>query len=106
MFVLASLGSVLGALAARSLALSVRVGRLITLSAATANLGGLLVIPAVPPYGTYFLVLAYFVVSFGGVVYNINQVSYRRAIAPVRLQGRLNATMRFLVWGLSRSVPL
>ena len=39
---------------------------------------------------------------FGGVmtpVYNINQVSLRQAITPDRLQGRMNASMRFIVWG-------
>ena len=38
----------------------------------------------------------------GGVmlpVYNINQVSLRQAITPNRLQGRMNATMRTIVWG-------
>lgn len=37
--------------------------------------------------------------GFGGVVYNIQQVSLRQSITPERLQGRMNATMRFLVWG-------
>ena len=37
--------------------------------------------------------------GFSGVVYNINQVSLRQAITPERMQGRMNATMRFLVWG-------
>ena len=32
-------------------------------------------------------------------VYNINQVSLRQAITPDRLQGRMNASMRFIVWG-------
>jgi MFS family permease len=32
-------------------------------------------------------------------VYNINQVSMRQAITPDRLQGRMNATMRTIVWG-------
>jgi MFS family permease len=99
MFALASLGSVLGALAARGLAVSLKVGPLIMVSALVSDLGGLLVIPAVPPYGGSFLIAAYFVMSFGGVVYNINQVSYRQALVPVSLQGRLNATMRFIVWG-------
>jgi MFS family permease len=39
---------------------------------------------------------------FGGLsqmIYNINQVSYRQAICPPRMQGRMNATVRFLVWG-------
>jgi predicted MFS family arabinose efflux permease len=37
------------------------------------------------------------------VVYNIQQVSLRQTITPERLQGRMNATMRFLVWG---TIPL
>jgi MFS family permease len=39
---------------------------------------------------------------FGGIaqmVYNINQVSYRQAICPPRMLGRMNATVRFIVWG-------
>jgi hypothetical protein len=39
------------------------------------------------------------VVTFGGVVYNIAQVSFRQDLTPERLLGRMNATMRFLVWG-------
>ena len=33
------------------------------------------------------------------VAYNINQVSVRQALCPRRLQGRMNASVRFLVWG-------
>jgi len=33
------------------------------------------------------------------VIYNVNQVSYRQAITPLDMQGRMNATMRFMVWG-------
>jgi MFS family permease len=33
------------------------------------------------------------------VVYNITQVSFRQALCPPHLLGRMNATMRFLVWG-------
>ena len=32
-------------------------------------------------------------------IYNINQVSLRQAITPDRVQGRMNATMRTIVWG-------
>ena len=45
------------------------------------------------------LAVASFVGGIGGPVYNINQVSLRQAIVPGHLQGRMNATMRFLVWG-------
>jgi hypothetical protein len=39
------------------------------------------------------------VASFGSVSYNITQVSLRQAITPERLQGRMNAAMRWIVWG-------
>jgi MFS family permease len=46
-----------------------------------------------------FLVGTVFVGGFGVVVYNIVQVSYRQAICPPHLQGRMNSVMRFIVWG-------
>jgi predicted MFS family arabinose efflux permease len=33
------------------------------------------------------------------VIYNITQVSFRQSVCPPALLGRMNATMRFLVWG-------
>ncbi len=45
------------------------------------------------------LMVIFFVTAFGSVVYNINQVSLRQAIVPLRLQGRMNASMRWIVWG-------
>jgi predicted MFS family arabinose efflux permease len=45
------------------------------------------------------VIVAVFVFSLGGTVYNINQVSLRQAITPDRVQGRMNATMRTIVWG-------
>jgi MFS family permease len=49
------------------------------------------------------LVIALVVLGFSGVVYNIVQVSYRQAICPPGLQGRMNSVMRFVVWG---TIPL
>jgi MFS family permease len=46
-----------------------------------------------------FLVAAQLLLGYAIVVYNIVQVSYRQAICPPRLQGRMNSVMRFLVWG-------
>jgi MFS family permease len=61
---------------------------------------------AVAPAGNEaipFLVFAQLIIGFAVVVYNIVQVSYRQAICPPRLQGRMNSTMRFIVWG---TIPL
>ena len=46
-----------------------------------------------------FLIAAMLVFGYTVVVYNIAQVSYRQAICPPRLQGRMNSVMRFIVWG-------
>jgi hypothetical protein len=45
------------------------------------------------------LMIAGFVFSLTTPIFNINQVSLRQAITPDRLQGRMNATMRTIVWG-------
>jgi MFS family permease len=37
--------------------------------------------------------------GIGVVLYNITQVSFRQGLCPPDLLGRMNATMRFLVWG-------
>ncbi len=36
---------------------------------------------------------------FGTAFQNVAQVSYRQAVCPPALRGRMNATMRFLMWG-------
>ncbi|MET0560160.1 MAG: MFS transporter [Gaiellaceae bacterium] len=46
-----------------------------------------------------FLVAAMLLFGYTVVVYNIAQVSYRQAICPPQLQGRMNSVMRFIVWG-------
>ena len=43
--------------------------------------------------------LGFTVWCFGVVVYNVTQVSFRQGLCPERLLGRMNASMRFLVWG-------
>ncbi len=50
-----------------------------------------------------FLIASQLVLGFALVTYNIVQVSYRQAICPARLQGRMNSAMRFIVWG---TIPL
>jgi len=49
------------------------------------------------PYVVLFFTTA--VVAITIPIYNVNQISYRQALVDVRKQGRLNATIRTLVWG-------
>lgn len=98
-FSLSNVSGLLGALTAGRLAARFGVGH--TILAATLIDGlGLISIPfATRATAFLVLVLAGLLTSFANPVYNINQVSLRQAITPDRLQGRMNATMRFLVWG-------
>jgi MFS family permease len=98
-FALGNVGFLIGAVAASRIAKWLGVGRTIWISAAIFG-PSLVLIPLAPRTGPFpFLVAAWFLGSFGSVVYNVNQVSLRQAITPDRMQGRMNATIRFLVWG-------
>ena len=116
-FSVASIGAIVGVFIARRAADTIGVGRAIVLSMLIGGLGSipyylsgsLTVSPLFTLEGltvnwSMLAIMAGQFVSFiGVVVYNVNQVSLRQAIVPLRLQGRMNATMRFLVWG---TIPL
>ncbi|HEX3811577.1 MAG TPA: MFS transporter [Mycobacteriales bacterium] len=94
-----AVGGVFGALLCRRIAERIGQGPTIWLSTAcTAPLA--LVEPFLHRDATLALfVVAQMAVSAGVVIYNVTQVSFRQALCPERLLGRMNATMRFLVWG-------
>ena len=96
---LGALGLLVGALVAGRIAERIGVGRTILWSVIVSGPATLIAAAAQPETAVPLLVGSVFLGSFGGVVYNINQVSLRQAITPERIQGRMNATMRFLVWG-------
>jgi MFS family permease len=98
-----SIGS-LGALVAAftSTRLSRRFGIGPTTIAVGLTWGPSMLLVAFAPTGNEaipFLVGAQLILGFTIVLYNIVQVSYRQAICPPRLQGRMNSVMRFIVWG-------
>ena len=69
---------------------------------ASAALGGVaaFAVPLAPPDDPFWvLVIGGLFVGFSTVVYNVNQVGLRQAITPDRMLGRMNATMRLIVWG-------
>ena len=45
------------------------------------------------------LFVGWFVAGMSQVIYNVAQISLRQAITPPEMQSRMNATMRFIVWG-------
>ncbi len=98
-FALGNVGVLVAALTAGRLAKRIGLGRVIV---GTAMLDGvaLVFVPLAPrddPF--WFLVIGGVIAGFATVAYNVNQVGLRQAITPDRMLGRMNATMRLIVWG-------
>ncbi len=94
-----NVGFLTGALLAGPIARRIGVGS--TIIATAIVFGPPYVVIAAAPRELFvpLAIGALIVAGFSAVVYNVNQVSLRQAITPERMQGRMNATMRFIVWG-------
>jgi MFS family permease len=96
-----SVGGVAGALVAPRIGRRLGIGPTIVASAALFVLCPL-AIPLAPRdlgIALPLLIGAYAFQSLGSTTYNIAQVSLRQAITPDALLGRMNASIRFVVWG-------
>ncbi len=96
-------GSIAGALVTSRFQRAVGVGNAIWMPAVLFSLGGLAFPLAPKSFPIPVLLVGTLAFGFGGMAYNITQVSLRQAITPERIQGRMNATMRWIVWG---TIPL
>jgi MFS family permease len=99
----ASLGGVAGGMLSGRLSRRIGSARIIWYSMLVLGFPQLLIPLAAPGWriAAFPVGMAFF--SFSAVVYNVAQVSYRQAICPPRLLGRMNAAMRWVVWG---TIPL
>ncbi len=102
-FGIGSVGWLLGALAAPRLQRVLGVGKTTLAMVPFFGLPWLLIPLSPTSLALPSLIAAMVLGGFASVVYNITQVSLRQAITPERMQGRMNAVMRFLVWG---TIPL
>jgi MFS family permease len=99
----ANVGFVIGALTTGWTTKRLGIGPAIVTSAAIVG-ASVILIPASPrAFPVPLLVVGLMLYSYGGVVFNITQISLRQSITPDRLQGRMNAVMRFVLWG---AIPL
>jgi MFS family permease len=94
-----SVGGLLGAASAARFARWVGEGRCIPLAALIMVPFAALTPLAVLGSPVLLLVLSTFGISWANVVYNVTQVSFRQRLCPPALLGRMNASVRFLVFG-------
>jgi predicted MFS family arabinose efflux permease len=99
LFSIGSVGALLGALAGGRISKRLGQARTIWVAAVIEAPAGLLLPLTHHDWRLGLTALGMGVGTFGGVVYNVAQVSFRQGITPRALLGRMNATMRFLVWG-------
>lgn len=105
-FASVGIGGLCGAVIARAVVRRIGLGAALVAASVIAGSGGLFVpLAGGVPAGLVLVVLLSGGLLFGGglLLWNVNVVSLRQALTPDRLQGRVNATARFLSWG---SMPL
>jgi MFS family permease len=95
----ASLGGVAGGVLSGRLSRLIGSARIIWFSMLVLGLPPLLIPLAEPGWLVALFPVGFAAFSFSAVIYNVAQVSYRQAICPPRLLGRMNAAVRWVVWG-------
>ena len=102
-FAVGSAGGLVGAFFAAWVARKLGLGPTLGIATAVGGLAILATPVALVLAPVAVLAALGFLGGLTGPIYNISQVSLRQAITPDRVQGRMNATMRTIVWG---TIPL
>ena len=98
-FAAGSVGGLVGAVTGARFARWVGEGRAIPLSSLVIVPFTALIPLAVVGAPALLLVIGWFGFSWAVVAYNITQVSFRQRLCPPHLLGRMNASVRFIVFG-------
>lgn len=92
-------GGVLGAVVVDRAVARLGQGPALWAGTLAAGLAGALLPLGADDWRLALVCLGQAVSGFATVVYNVSQVSFRQAVTPPQLLGRVNATGRFVVWG-------
>ncbi len=99
-----AVGGLIGAVAAPRFAAWIGEGTVIPVASMISSLFLLLVpLSVLAPerwMSLVMLIVSEFGFAFGVLAYNIMQLSMRQRVCPPRLLGRMNASIRFVVWGV------
>ncbi|MDX8053966.1 MFS transporter [Lentzea sp. BCCO 10_0798] len=99
MLALAGVGGLIGALVAGRIADSIGRSRAIWVSEFACVPAFLLLPLTFPGWGLAFFAAGFFLLHLILSVFNVSNLSFRQAICPDHLLGRMNASVRFLMWG-------
>jgi MFS family permease len=102
-FMLGNIGWLIGAFVARPISTRLGFGRTLALGGMISGAPFFLWPLAPHDLAIPFLVAATLLASFGVVLFNIPGISLYQALVPDRLLGRMNASRRWIVWGV---IPL
>ncbi|MBC7136274.1 MFS transporter [Oceanibaculum nanhaiense] len=92
-------GLLLGALAAPRLAGLLKTGTLLAIGPGLSVLAGFALLAGPTPYGALPFV-AFFLIGFGPMIWQIGQTSLRQIVTPPDLLGRVGATLQVAVFGV------
>jgi MFS family permease len=94
-----AVGGMVGGITAAPLARRVGSARIIWLAPLVLSVPAFLSPLAQPGWQVLFWAAGIAFFGMMAVVYNVAQISYRQAVTPHALLGRMNASVRFIVWG-------
>ncbi len=101
-YLASGLGSFPGAILCGKVTRRLGVGRAIVVAAFTMSGARLLILAASGPQivALAILMVAEAFAGFAGIIWDINQLSLRQGLTPQHQLGRMNASFRFIVWGM------
>ncbi len=101
-YLASGLGSFPGAILCGKVTRRLGVGRAIVVAAFTMSVARLLILAASGPMvvALAILMVAEAFTGFAAIIWDINQLSLRQGLPPQHLLGRMNASFRFIVWGM------
>lgn len=95
----AAIGGIVGGAFAGRLAKKVGSARIIWVSVLVFSAPQVIAAAAWQGWGVLLFPLGWGIAYFSGMVYNIAQLSYRQSVTPPEMMGRMNAAVRWVVWG-------
>lgn len=100
---LGNIGAILGTIVNKHVLNKFDLGKVFAITSILPGISLLLLPLAKGAFSIYIIGLSLSLAGFNIAIFNINQISLRQSITPMQLMGRMNATIRFIIWG---TVPI